>query len=297
MEIWKTIQECRDGRRRWADETIALVPTMGALHEGHLALTQMAIKHADRLVVSIFVNPLQFSPSEDFSKYPRTLVEDIRKCQEIGADAVFIPDVNEIYPEGQRNLTSVLPPSGLTDKLCGLSRPGHFTGVATVVMKFFNIVQPDVAVFGEKDAQQLAVIRKMVRDLNMPVEVLAHPTVRDAAGMALSSRNRYLETPEEKNAALVLSLTLKRIRSKAESAVAPYPSARQVLEETLQEVLTELQVSPELFTLDYLQAVDRNTFQPVDTLGPNAKVLMAARVGAVRLIDNLDLVAGYVIRA
>jgi len=190
MQRLETVAAARGFRRRHRDETIALVPTMGALHRGHLALIAKAKELEDRAVVSIFVNPLQFGPNEDFNRYPRTLEADLAACAELGVDAVFIPSVEEMYPQGQEHLVQVVPPESLTGFLCGKYRPGHFTGVATVVLKLFNIIQPDVAVFGEKDAQQLTVIKRMVRDLNLPVDIVGHPTLREESGLVMSSRNK-----------------------------------------------------------------------------------------------------------
>lgn len=268
-------------------ETLALVPTMGALHAGHLALVQQAKRLADCVVVSIFVNPLQFGPSEDFAKYPRMLETDLQKCAEAGVDWVFAPSVDELYPAGET--TVVTPPPSLTEQFCGLDRPGHFTGVATVVLKLFNVVQPKLAIFGEKDAQQVAVIRRMVEDLNLPVEIVSHPTVRESDGLALSSRNQYLTTPSDRQTALVLSQTLYAVARRVAESSTPLPA-----ETTLTRVLADVcsTLSPEQqarFQLDYLAAVDRSTFNPKTMLDPDTRVLMAARVGNVRLIDNLDL--------
>jgi pantoate--beta-alanine ligase len=291
MELLETIEACRELRKRWAHETIALVPTMGALHEGHLSLVRKALSSADRTVVSIYVNPLQFRPSEDYARYPRPLEADLAKCQQLGVDAVFLPSDEQMYPGGREHINRVIPPDALTQKLCGLSRPGHFTGVATVVMKLFNIVQPDVAVFGEKDAQQLAIIQRMVNDLNSPVRILPHPTVRDNNGLALSSRNQYLTTPQEYQAALVLWKTLQAVQCALVHQNWTEQPAEPVLTQALQTTLLEQGVSPSLFQLDYLEAVHRETFESQSTLTRDTKLLIAARVGAVRLIDNLDLAA------
>jgi pantoate--beta-alanine ligase len=289
MEILQTVQDAREARKRWFGETVALVPTMGALHIGHQALIKQAKAMADRTVVSIFVNPLQFGPHEDFNRYPRPEAQDLAICRELGVDAVFSPTVETMYPDGKEDQTVVLPPEALTEQLCGMNRPGHFTGVATVVLKLFNMIQPDYAVFGEKDAQQLAVLQKMVRDLNIPVTLIPHPTVRDESGLALSSRNAYLNNPAEKEASLLLSAVLKQIQAKAQS-MQDLP-AQPVLSETLTEVLAHHQELKNNFKLEYLNAVDLHTFKPVERLSPNTKVLIAARVGDVRLIDNIDLVA------
>ncbi|MBY0403289.1 MAG: pantoate--beta-alanine ligase [Cyanobacteria bacterium] len=293
MKQLNTIQACREFRKEFFKETIGLVPTMGALHEGHLALIQMAKRVSSKVVVSIFVNPLQFRPSEDFTKYPRPVESDLLKCKELGVDAVFTPTVPEMYPEHESYsellLTRVIPSTLLTETLCGVTRPGHFTGVATVVLKLLNSVQPDFAIFGEKDAQQLAVIRQMVKDLNVPVEILSHPTVRDKNGLALSSRNSYLKTPEQHQAALVLNKTLERMSQKLSASPHQELKNGDILQITLNEVMQGLGVLPEYFQLEYLECVDSESFQPVDTIRASTRIVMAAKIGDVRLIDNLEL--------
>lgn len=272
----------------WVNERIALVPTMGALHEGHMALIRLARKRAERVVVSIFVNPSQFGPGEDWERYPRPLDDDLAVCRKLGVDIVFTPEVETMYPGGLGRETVVTPPPELTERLCGLSRLGHFTGVATVVLKLFQMLRPHAAIFGEKDAQQLAVIRAMVRDLHLPVEIIPHPTLREAGGLALSSRNRYLGTPEEQQAALHLYDTLSRIRAMVLASDRPL-NARECMETcrlASLESLRSLNVSIEPI---YLEAVDRETFLPVENLDQRAKVLMAAKVNGVRLIDNMDM--------
>jgi pantoate--beta-alanine ligase len=287
MQLISTAREYEGLHRQWTGKSIALVPTMGALHEGHVALIRRARMIADVVVVSIFVNPLQFGPSEDLNRYPRPIEQDMALCQELGVDVVFHPTVETMYPDGLQDVTTVVPPSALTDRLCGAHRPGHFTGVATVVLKLFNIIRPTMAVFGEKDAQQLAVIRKMVRDLHLPVEIVAHPTVREEGGLALSSRNRYLQTEDERHAALTLSAILNRVREKAGSAGSR--SVAEILAEAQQEILSTLNGRGELLRIQYLEAVDRETFASVKTLEKGAKILIAAYVGNVRLIDNIDI--------
>jgi pantoate--beta-alanine ligase len=206
MRVIETIEEMRTfvSAARTAGKTIALVPTMGALHEGHLTLMRQAKAQCDVVIISIFVNPTQFGPQEDFSCYPRNLAGDSQKASQVGVDAIFHPTVAEMYPNGYSSYVAV---EGITDKLCGLSRPGHFRGVTTVVSKLFNIVQPDKAFFGQKDAQQILVINRMVRDLNMNVQLEMVPIVREDDGLAMSSRNRYLSA-QERDAALVLSQSL-----------------------------------------------------------------------------------------
>lgn len=266
----------------WDADRIALVPTMGALHDGHGALCRMARQMADRVVVSIFVNPLQFGPNEDLERYPRPREDDLRLCREWGVDAVFYPSVGMLYPDGTTDLTVVSPPESLTNRLCGAWRPGHFMGVATVVLKLFNMLRPNLAVFGEKDAQQLAIIRRMVRDLHVPVEILAHPIVREPDGLAMSSRNRYLRTETQRRAALSLFRTLSEVRAETLAAEHPLP-VRATLDTVAGRVLDK-QVR-----LQYLEAVDVRSFAPSETLRPGVKVLIAAWVDDVRLIDNLDL--------
>lgn len=270
---------------------IALIPTMGALHAGHLALVRLAQQLADVVVVSIFVNPLQFGPQEDLSRYPRPLEQDLALCRELGVDAVFTPTVDVLYPEGMDNMTTLMPPASLTDRFCGEFRPGHFTGVATVVLKLFNLLRPQFAVFGEKDAQQLMVIRKMVQDLHVPVQIVPHSTIRESSGLALSSRNRYLKTEAEQRAALYLYETLSRVREKAQQALTAGHAldAESTLLETSQAVCTALAEPDVSIRLQYMAAVDKDTFAPLNTLEANAKLLMAAYVNKVRLIDNLDL--------
>lgn len=289
MEIFRTIEACRAARKQWGDETVALIPTMGALHHGHLSLIEMGKEKAQRIVVSIFVNPIQFRPNEDFTRYPRPVEDDLAMCRDLGIDGVFLPSVEEIYPDGRSDLTLVTPPDYLIRQLCGLSRPGHFEGVATVVLKLFNIIQPDIAIFGEKDAQQLAVIRQMVKDLNVPVSILSHPTVREESGLAVSSRNRYLKSREEWEAAKIVSSILLTVRQEANKSENVSPVAREALSSVAEKVLAQQNGLNELFQLEYLSAVDRTTFQPAETLHSNAKVLIAARVGDIRLIDNLDI--------
>jgi pantoate--beta-alanine ligase len=290
MQVVSTAIEYEALYRQWQGQTIALVPTMGALHEGHAALIRKARELADIVVVSIFVNPLQFGPQEDLSRYPRPKKQDLALCQTLGADAVFHPSVETMYPEGMENVTKVIPPASLTDCLCGAYRPGHFVGVATVVLKLFNLIRPTMAVFGEKDAQQLAIIRKMVSDLQISVEIIGYPIVRHADGLALSSRNSYLKSEAEKNAALLLSRILRRIADVVRQSAQPLP-VRETMQGIVQSELQKLQPVPSdnLFRLQYLEAVDAKSFEPSDTLNAGVKLLIAAYVGDVRLIDNLDI--------
>jgi pantoate ligase/cytidylate kinase len=209
-------------------------------------------------------------------------------CRELGVDAVFTPSVDTLYPEGMANVTTVVPPENLTERFCGEFRPGHFTGVATVVLKLFNLLRPSVAVFGEKDAQQLMVIRKMTRDLHVPVTIVPYPTVREESGLALSSRNRYLQTEAEQQAARCLYRILNGIREQVQASEQRL-DAKTTLESISRQVLGEVAHPDVTVRLQYLEAVDKNTFAPVQTLGPDSKILIAAYVNQVRLIDNLDL--------
>ena len=263
-------------------ETVGLVPTMGALHAGHLSLIKKAKSMCDRVVVSVFVNPIQFGPSEDFNKYPRTLDADLELCESNGVDIVFAPTPAEMYGEGfilsNDNLTYVCPPYNFVDKLCGKSRVGHFDGVCTVVNKLFNIVQPDYAFFGEKDAQQLIIIKKMVKDLNIPVEIIPCPIVREESGLALSSRNKYLSEQGKKDA-LVLSMILKNIQSCFRKGITDV----EALKETAFSILLP---STELEYLEFYDSVTLDTKKNADS---STRVFIACRVENVRLIDNILL--------
>lgn len=277
-----TISAIREevARHRREGRTVGFVPTMGALHVGHRRLIETARTGSDFVVVSIFVNPTQFGPNEDFRRYPRTLESDLELCAEGGADAVFAPSVEEMYPSGP-SATFVEVPA-LSDRLEGESRPGHFRGVATIVLKLFSIVGPDRAFFGIKDYQQLQVIRRMVADLNLAVEIRAVETVREADGLAMSSRNRYLDQDQRK-AAVVLSQSLKQAAEAVHAGVRDAERVRQILRDSIR--------SEPLATLDYAVVADPNTLEPVLEVGPGhqAVALIAARVGPSRLIDNLVL--------
>ena len=281
MQIITTIAETKKICRTWQKQglTIGLVPTMGYLHEGHISLMRSARTETDRVVATIFVNPTQFGPNEDFERYPRNFESDAAMAKEAGVDILFCPEVAEMYPPGY---ISYVEPAGLTDMLCGASRPGHFRGVATVVLKLFEIVRPDVAVFGQKDYQQQLVIRRMVQDLHVPVRIVTEPTVREPDGLAMSSRNRYLD-PDERRAALVLYRALARAREAVLGGESSANRVRQILGETIE--------SNERVHLDYAEVADADTLEPLDRLGPGirAVALVAARVGSTRLIDNLAL--------
>jgi len=280
METVTTIAAVREHVRRWRAEgrRIAFVPTMGNLHAGHVSLIEMARRHGDRFVASIFVNPMQFGPNEDFAHYPRTPAQDARMLAEAGCDLMFMPDVAEIYPNGSERATRVEVP-GLSSILDGEFRPGHFEGVATVVAKLFHIVEPDFAVFGEKDFQQLTIIRRMVADLCMPVGIIAAPTVREPDGLAMSSRNQYLTDEERCKAPLIhrlLTAAVDRLRAGDRDFAA--------IERTGVAALEQAAFRPDYFAVrraDDLGAPDTDTRHLV--------VLVAARLGRARLIDNLQL--------
>ncbi len=250
---------------------------MGALHEGHLSLVRTARNQSDVVAASIFVNPLQFGPNEDFSKYPRTFEDDCRLLETERVDLLFAPSPEEMYPKGASTTVYV---EGISEKLDGRSRPGHFKGVTTVVAKLFEIVHPDFAFFGQKDAAQVAVIRKMVRDLNIDTEIVVCPIVREKDGLAMSSRNRYL-TPEQRKQALVLYRSLTRVQMLADSGQS---SAAKLSEEGKRIIAEEPGAH-----LDYFEVVDPNTLDPIADVGKGALVAVAAFVGTTRLIDNILL--------
>ncbi len=266
---------------RAAGETIGFVPTMGALHEGHLSLVKLARGRTDRVVASVFVNPTQFGPNEDFSHYPRQPEKDAAMLEEAGCDLLFLPGVETLYPPG--NATFV-EPAGAAEGLEGACRPGHFRGVATVVCALFNLVRADAAVFGEKDAQQLAVIRQMVRDLHLPVEIVPGPTLREADGLAMSSRNAYL-SPEERRAATVLHRSLQAAQELIRAGERRADEVRRRLREVLN--------TEPLVRVEYAEVVDAESFQPVETIdGGSGRdgwlvLPLAVRVGGTRLIDNI----------
>ena len=260
-------------------ETVCLVPTMGYLHRGHLALMQMGRTLADHLVISIFVNPTQFGAGEDLDKYPRDLPRDASMAESVGVECIFHPEPSSMYPPGYSTYIDV---EGITEGLCGASRPGHFRGVATVVAKLFTIVEPDFAVFGEKDYQQLAVIRRMVRDLNLGVEVVAHPTVREEDGLAMSSRNKYL-SPSQRQSALVLSKALEEARLLVGQGERDVQAVRA-------RVLHMIEQTPECAE-DYVEIVDAVSLEPLERIEGRAVMALAVRVGATRLIDNVTLEA------
>jgi pantoate--beta-alanine ligase len=276
MQIIEKISQMRDWSEaeRRAGRGIAFVPTMGFLHHGHLVLVRSAKARGDRLVVSIFVNPAQFGPGEDFPGYPRDFERDCQLLQREGVDVLFHPAVEEMYPPGGQTHVEV---ERLSQPLCGALRPGHFRGVATVVTKLFNIVQPQLAVFGEKDYQQLQVIRRLVRDLSMGVEIIGHPIVREPDGLAMSSRNAYL-TPAERAAAVCLSRALCRAERLFRRGETSAPAlARQVLAELEKEPLARV---------EYVRLCNVETLQEIQNIDDQALLALAVRIGKARLIDN-----------
>lgn len=277
MRLVHTIAETRAAVAdlRAQARCVGLVPTMGALHAGHISLVRAARAACDAVVATIFVNPTQFGPNEDFSKYPRTFEADCRLLEAEGVDLLFAPEPAEMYPEGSNTVIEV---AGISDRLDGQSRPGHFRGVATIVAKLFNIVAPDKAFFGQKDAAQVAILRRMVRDLNFPLEIVVCPIVRDPDGLALSSRNRYL-SPEDRQSALVLHRTLHRIEARAASGEV---DATALLDAGLAVLAEEPAVR-----LDYFRIVDPDTLEDLSDIRQGALVAVAAWVGPARLIDNV----------
>ena len=276
MQVLSTVHEMRAACRavRKSGQSLGLVPTMGALHAGHIALVRAARKECDVVATSIFVNPTQFGPNEDFSKYPRTFEKDCALLEAEGVALLFAPQSEEMYPKGASTFVEV---EGVGDRLDGRSRPGHFRGVATVVAKLFHIVRPDKAFFGQKDAAQVAVLRSMVRDLNFPLDLVVCPTVREPDGLALSSRNRYLSA-EERRRALVLSRALNVI-------AATYGADQKDVTRLLEAGRNVLATEPDV-RIDYLEIVNADTLLPLTEAVPGALVAVAAYLGATRLIDN-----------
>jgi len=277
VETIRTIAWMKESVRQARAEgrIIGLVPTMGALHAGHIALVERAKRDCSQVIASIFVNPKQFGPKEDFAKYPRTLEADSEKLSAAGVDALFLPDAAEIYPSGFRTYVSV---DGLSDRLEGRSRPGHFRGVATVVLKLLEIVQPHFAYFGRKDAQQVRIISQMARDLNLDTEIVVCPIVREPDGLALSSRNAYLSA-EERCASTVLHRALEAARTELTAG------ARDSLH--LQSVIRRVLQAEPLAAVDYAEIVDADAFEPVTRIARPSYALLAVFIGKTRLIDNL----------
>lgn len=278
MQTLNTIAETRQQVRAWQAQglTVGFVPTMGNLHAGHIRLVTEARQHADKVVASVFVNPTQFGPNEDFDAYPRTLAADQEKLAAAGTDLLFAPPVDEMYPETTLTWVDV---DHLGDHLCGASRPGHFRGVSTVVSKLFNIVTPDIACFGEKDFQQLAVIRRMVRDLCFGVRIIGVATEREADGLAMSSRNGYL-SPEERALAPQVYAHLQQARDAIEAGERDYPGLQQRLSASLDNLG---------FRVDYLTVVNADTVSPATPQDTDLRVAVAARLGRTRLIDNIPV--------
>ena len=274
MKVLTTISETREQVKEWKKQglTIGLVPTMGYLHEGHASLIKKCREENDRVVVSVFVNPTQFGPNEDLEAYPRDFERDSRLCEELGADLIFHPEPEEMYHDPHAFVSIDL----LSETLCGKTRPIHFKGVCTVVSKLFNIVSPDNAYFGQKDAQQLAIIRKMVQDLNYNIRIVGCPIVRESDGLAKSSRNTYLN-PQERQAALYLSRAVLRGQEMIRKGIES--------EEVLREMRAVIEAEP-LARIDYVSVVDALTMQPVDRVEKNVLVAMAVYIGKTRLIDN-----------
>lgn len=278
MQIIRDIPTLREAirSRRTEGKHIALVPTMGALHAGHLSLVKQGFEHAQAVVVSIFVNPTQFGPNEDFSKYPRTEEADCKALEGVGATIAYLPRVEDMYPEGAATSVKV---AGITSGLCGAFRPGHFDGVATIVTKLFMQVQPDVAIFGEKDYQQLAVIRRFTQDLDIPVQVLGAPVIRESDGLALSSRNRYLAPAER-----AIAPKLHAILQEAAQSIKSGNAVKTALEKASQAIL-----QAGFAKLDYIELRDAATLAPLEKLTAPARLLVAAYLGTTRLIDNIEV--------
>lgn len=276
MRVVKSVKEVRDAVKEWKAQglSVGFVPTMGYLHEGHESLIKKAVKDNDRVVVSIFVNPMQFGPTEDLDKYPRDLERDSKLCENAGANLIFHPEKEEMYFE---DFSSYVDINGLSDELCGKSRPIHFRGVCTVVTKLFNIVNPDRAYFGEKDAQQLAIIRRFVRDLNIDIEIIGCPIIREEDGLAKSSRNTYL-SKEERQAALILSQSLNLAKDAINSGERNSSVVIDIISNSIKK--------EPLAKIDYIEVVDSLSMKPVKIIEKSVLVAIAVYIGKTRLIDN-----------
>ena len=276
MQIVTTVKEVRTQVKEWKKQglSVGFVPTMGYLHEGHASLMKRAKEGCDKVVASIFVNPMQFGENEDLDSYPRDLQADAKLCESIGVDLIFHPEVEEMYADG---FCSFVDMNGLTKELCGKSRPIHFRGVCTVVNKLFNIVTPDKAFFGQKDAQQLAVIRRMVKDLNMDIEIVGCPIIREEDGLAKSSRNTYLNE-EERKAALILSQTIRLGEQMVKAGVTDVAELVTAMKENISK--------EPLAKIDYVEAVNMDTIEKIDKVEGTVLVAMAVYIGKTRLIDN-----------
>ncbi|URA09281.1 pantoate--beta-alanine ligase [Thermospira aquatica] len=279
MQVIEKVREMQELARQWRREgySIGFVPTMGALHEGHLSLVREARKHHDRVVVSIFVNPLQFGPSEDYNRYPRTFEEDKALLIAEGVDVIFFPSVEDLYPQNYQTYVTL---ERLPEHLCGLSRPGHFRGVATVVTKLFNIVMPHEAYFGKKDYQQFRIIERMVQDLNMDLKVTPMPIVREHDGLAMSSRNRYL-TPQERQKALILFRSLELASDRIQKGERDAFRLTQEIRKFIQREVSEARI-------DYVSFVDAKTLEDIKTLSGHVLLALAVFIGTTRLIDNRE---------
>jgi len=279
MKVSQTIDSVREKVKdaRKQGKTIGLVPTMGALHEGHISLVEAARKKCDFVVVSIFVNPTQFGPAEDFDKYPRPIEDDLKKCEQAGVDLVFNPSPNEMYPEKVITWVNV---EKITENLCGSSRPGHFRGVTTVCSKLFNIVTPDMAFFGQKDAQQSIVIKRMVADLNMPLEIVVCPIIREENGLAMSSRNKYLSEQEKEDASYIYKSLQK--------CMEMIDSGSRETETLINEMRTILKAKKSI-KVEYISIVDEKTLENIDKIQGKSLAAIAVRIGSTRLIDNFPI--------
>lgn len=279
MELIKTINDMKVLSKAYSieEETIGYVPTMGALHEGHLSLVDIAKKYSDKVILSIFVNPIQFSPKEDFKKYPRTLEGDLELSKIRGVDVVFYPSVDEMYPEGFKTDVQL---KGISSKLCGKFRPNHFNGVTTVVLKLFNIINPKIAIFGEKDFQQLVITRKLVQDLNLDVEIVAAPIVRDSDGLAMSSRNIYL-APEERKSALSIFKSLKEAQDLVRNGLIDSSTI-------LKRVRCIIENEP-ICNVQYASICSNETLDEIYTVNGSCRLAVAVLCGKTRLIDNIQL--------
>ncbi|MDI6783785.1 MAG: pantoate--beta-alanine ligase [bacterium] len=277
MQIIESIAEMKLWSKKFRKEgkTIGLVPTMGFFHDGHLNLMREAKKQCDKVVISIYVNPTQFGPKEDFSQYPRDLEHDLARAEEVGVDAVFVPSDKQMYPAGYKTYVKV---ESSSDKLCGRSRPGHFRGVVTIVTKLLNIVQPDILYLGQKDAQQAMLLSKMVKDLNMNSDVVMVPTTREPDGLAMSSRNKYL-SPDERNQATVLYQSLQQAKNMIDTGER---NSKKII-----TAMRELISQQPSVKIDYIAIVNPETLEGVQTIGNNVLIALAVYIGKTRLIDNI----------
>jgi len=278
MRIVRTVQAMRHERAQWTG-AVGLVPTMGYLHEGHLSLMRRARAEQEKVIVSIFINPTQFGPHEDLATYPRDIERDLHLLESLGVDAVFLPSASEMYPQGFT--TYVVPTGPLVEQGEGEIRPGHYRGVATVVLKLFQIAQPQTAYFGQKDAQQVAVIQRMIRDFNLPIELAIMPTIREANGLAMSSRNSYLTSAERRQTAVLY----RALQAGQQVCQQTMPADAQAVRAAMQAVVAS---EPEVI-VSYAEIRDPETFFPLTTVQAPALLLIAAQVGSTRLIDNFAL--------